>query len=169
MMERFAEFPSAARVWVYGLDRTLSEGDAGRVREVLDDFVAQWTSHGAPVVGAYNLFENRILVIAGYCADGISGCSTDSSVRVVRSLEDRFGVRGLDGSLVFYRGPEGTIDALPRTEFQRRVDAGDVGDDTVVFDTTVQTIADLRSGLFEITFARSWHARAFPRTRSTQR
>ena len=41
------------------------------------------------------------------------------------------------------------------------VNAGRAGPDTVVFDTSLHTLGDLRAGRFETTFKDSWHVRAF--------
>lgn len=155
--------PSDARVWVYGLDRALDPDTKPRVEALLDRFVRGWVSHDVPVEGAYEIVEDRFVVLAGHCTDGISGCSTDSSVRVIRALQEQAGVNGLDRSLVFFRGDDGAVHALNRVDFQKKVAAGVLGPGTPVFDTTIQHLSDLRSGRFETTFEESWHAKAFKR------
>lgn len=157
----FESMPDDTRVWVYGLDRPLDDATRERVTATLDRFVKTWVSHGVPVTGAYEIIEDRILVLAGYCTDGISGCSTDSSVRVVKALQDQFGVNGLDRSLVFYRSDDDQIHALSRVDFQKKVEAGILGPGTPVFDTTIQKLGHLRAGRFETLFEKSWHAKAF--------
>jgi hypothetical protein len=159
----FDTMPDDTRVWVYGLDRPLDDATRGRVAAVLDDFMKTWTSHDVPVKGAYAIVEDCILVLAGYCSDGIGGCSADSSVRVVKALQANFGVNGLDRSLVFYRTEDKQIHALSRVDFQKKVEAGILGPGTSVFDTTIQNLGDLRAGRFETLFEKSWHAKAFGR------
>jgi hypothetical protein len=159
----FNNLPDDTRVWVYGFDRPLDEPTLERVCAMLDEFVKTWRSHDAPVEGAFAIVDNRILVLAGHCSDGISGCSTDSSVRMVKALQERFGIDGLDRSLVFYRTEDGTIHALSRVDFQKKVEAGILGPGTPVFDTTVQTLGDVRAGRLEPLFEKSWHAKAFRR------
>jgi hypothetical protein len=163
-LSRFEKMPDDARVWVYGFDRTPDADTRARVTEVLDQFIESWESHAVRVAGTYDIVEERFLVLAGYCTDGISGCSADSSVRVVKIIRDHLGLDGLDRSLVFFRDGDGRARSLPRTDFQREVDSGTLGPGTVVFDTTIQTVADLRAGRLETTFEKSWHAKAFQRT-----
>jgi len=162
-LSRFEKMPDDARVWVYGFDRTPDADTRARVTEVLDQFIDSWVSHEVPVAGAYDIVEDRFLVLAGYCTDGISGCSTDSSVRVVKIIRDHLGLDGLDRSLVFFRDRDGRVRSLPRPDFQREVDSGALGPGTTVFDTTIQTVADLRAGRLETAFEKSWHAKAFQR------
>jgi len=165
-LSRFEGLPDEARVWVYGFDRAPDADTRERMSDVLDHFVKTWVSHDVPVAGAYAIVEDRFLVMAGHCTDGISGCSTDSSVRVVKAIRDHFGVDALDRSLVFFRDADGHVTSLSRVDFQRKVEAGVLGAGTVVFDTTIQHLSDLRAGRFETTFEKSWHAKAFQRATS---
>jgi hypothetical protein len=162
-MNLFAQLPDHARLWVFALSRELTPGDEALVRERFDAFARDWMSHGAPVHGSYEIVENRFLLVAGYVDDGVSGCSTDSMVRVMKELRQAHGIDGFDRSLVFFRDADGSVRAVTRDEFQTLADAGAVGDATIVFDATIQTVGDARAGRFETTFARAWHATAFGR------
>ena len=158
----FEDFPDNARVWIYGLNRPVDEDTRTLVTTRLESFTANWKSHDVPITAGFALVEDRFLIISGYCADGISGCSMDSSVHVIQSLQE-FGIDGLDRSLVFYRDHEGNVAALLRPEFQNAVNDGAIGPDTAVFDLTLQNLDDFKRGKFEINFGNCWHARAFKR------
>lgn len=162
MTNLFPNFPDSARLWVFPLARALEPSERALLNQQLDDFTRAWKSHGAPVHGAYEIVEDRFVLIAGYVDDGVSGCSTDSMMRVMTSLKKEQGIDGFDRSLVLFR-QGGLVRAVPREEFQKMVDAGEVQDQTAVFDATIQTVGDLRAGRFETTFARAWHATAFTR------
>jgi hypothetical protein len=160
MTNLFSSFPDEARLWVYPLARPLSDMERELVASRLAAFVTQWNSHGAPVQGAFEIVENRFVLIAGYVADGVGGCSTDSMVRVMKELREN-GIDGFDRTLVFFRDANNTVQAVGRADFQELVAAGQVDANTPVFDGTVQFIGDLRGGGFETKFAKSWHAAAF--------
>lgn len=161
MTTMFDGLPDAAGLWIFPLARPLSGVERERVTAQLDAFLRGWNSHGAPVHGAYQIFEDRFVLIAGHVGDGVSGCSTDSMVRVMKHVRDEFGIDGFDRTLVFFRDSQDGIQAVSRRDFQALVDAGRVDADTVVFDATIRLVGDLRRGGFETVFARSWHARAF--------
>jgi hypothetical protein len=160
-MTLFSGFPDEARLWVYPLAKPLSARDRERVTERLDGFLRAWTSHGAPVHGAWALFDDRFVLIAGWVDDGVSGCSTDSMVRVMKELREQAGIDGFDRTLVFFRDSANRVQAVSREDFKALVEAGKVDADTAVFDATIQFVGDLRRGGFETTFAKSWHAAAF--------
>ena len=160
MTKFFPGFPDDARVWVYAFTRPLSDADRATVVHELSAFLPSWNSHGAPVHGAFEIVEDRFVLIAGYVDGGVGGCSTDSMVRIMKQLRER-GLDGFDRTLVFFRDAQQRVQSVPRPDFQEIVRAGQVDDDTPVFDTTIQFVGDVRRGGFETTFGKSWHASAF--------
>lgn len=81
-------FDAASRVWVYQSSRLFTVSEAFEIEKILNDFVADWRSHGIPVKGYANLlFGQFIIIMADEKATGVSGCSTDSSVRAVKQIE----------------------------------------------------------------------------------
>ena len=161
MYEKFSQMPDSTRLWPYALDRKLDSAQVQRVDEIMSAFLPEWNSHGASVIGAYELIESRFLLIAGYCVEGIGGCSTDASVNVVQEIERATGVNAFDRSLVFFRDGGNKAVAVSRSDFKELVRQRHISPDTLVFDTTIQSLGDLRKGRFETPFEKSWHARAF--------
>jgi len=160
-MKSILEFPDDARAWVYALDREVTAAEQRRLRDILNTFVDQWNSHGEPVTGAWSLVERRFIILAGYCTAGIGGCSTDSSVRAVHEVENALGVNAFDRTLVFFRDNSETVHAVAQAQFQAYVNEGRVTGSTRVFDPTITTVGELRTGRFERPLRDSWHARAF--------
>jgi hypothetical protein len=160
----FATMPDAARVWVFGAAQPIIGPDAEHLLPAIDSFVRGWLAHGVPVVGASDWVYDRFLLIAAdEKASGVSGCSIDSLFRTLKMAEAEIGVTLLDSSLVFFREPAGSVQALPRAEFRQLVAAGEIADDTIVFDNTVGDVGAIRRGEWERPFRESWHARAFRR------
>jgi len=160
MTKLFPAFSDDAKLWVYAMSRPLSEAQREHVASRLAAFIRQWQSHGAPVHGAFEIVEDRFVLITGYVDGGIGGCSTDSMMRVMKELREE-GLDGFDRTLVFFRDAGGRVQAVGRADFQALVAGGQVDADTPVFDTTIQLVGDLRRGGFETALSRSWHAGAF--------
>jgi hypothetical protein len=160
----FDRMPGSARVWLFGASRSIPSSDAASLMEDVDRFLDGWHAHGTPVIGARSLLADRFLAIAAdEEASGVSGCSIDSLFRTLQGTEKRLGVSLLDNSLVHFRDPEGEIRSVPRAEFRQMTLTGEVDDSTPVFDTTVRSVGQLRSGGWEKRLADSWHGRAFGR------
>jgi hypothetical protein len=160
MKTLFPDFPDDAKLWVYAFARPLSGEDRARVEQELSAFVPSWNSHGAPVHGAFEVVDDRFLLVTGYVDGGVGGCSTDSMVRVMKKLREA-GIDGFDRSLVFFRDAQQNVQSVKRDDFQAMVSAGQIDAETIVFDPTIQLVSDLRRNAFETTFSKSWHARAF--------
>lgn len=138
-----ADFSSGSRVWVYQASRLFTIPEALRVEELLNSFTEGWQSHGAPVKGFATLFFGRFVVLmADETVVGVSGCSTDSSVRVVKVIEAETGVPLFDRQmLAFVRDDK--VELLPLGQLAYAWQNGFIDTDTMFFDNTVTTKRDL--------------------------
>ncbi|HSC37047.1 MAG TPA: hypothetical protein VLD19_04220, partial [Chitinophagaceae bacterium] len=125
--------------------RLFTMGEALQVEDLLNAFVAGWQTHGTPVKGYANLlFGQFIVLMADETAAGVSGCSTDSSVRLVKEVEKLFGVSMFDRqSLAFIIKDK--VQLLPLSQLQYAADNGFINGDVLYFNNLVQTKAALES------------------------
>jgi len=132
------DFAPASRVWVYQCSRQLMLSEALSMEPLIEDFCADWQSHGAKVKAYGNLFFGQFLVLmADETGASVSGCSTDSSVRFVKSLEQRFGVQFFDRTnLAFFTKDK--VQMLPMSQLQYAFDNGFITADTLYFNNLVQ-------------------------------
>ncbi len=161
----FAEFEGLtdqARVWIFGLERSLNDGETRRLEEGLTQFAASWDSHKVAVKAAFKIVLNRFVIIAAESTDGVSGCSIDSMVRNLKSLQDSMGLGAPRGNLIFFSDEEGKVQSVDHLSFYDTVDSGQIKPRTKVFDTLVQNLGQLRAGRFEPPFEESWHSKTFP-------
>jgi hypothetical protein len=74
----------------------------------------------------------------------VSGCSTDSSVRLVKNIEQEFGVNMFDrNTLAFYI--KDRIQLLPFAQVQYAIDNGYLQKDSLYFNNLVQTKTELEN------------------------
>lgn len=138
-----SDFSDQSRVWVYQSSRAFIEREATEVNEQLEQFYTQWTSHGAPVKGwAKLLFNQFIVFIADETQSEVSGCSTDSSVRVVKSIERQYEVNMFDRMVLTFL-VDGKSQMLPLNQVQYAIDKGYINEETPLFNNTVLTKAEL--------------------------
>jgi hypothetical protein len=119
-------------------------------------FVDQWTAHQQSLRASFRVFHHQFLVIAvDQESASASGCSIDKSVAFIQQLERELQCRLMD-RLLFAFKQEGAIRAVPKDEFERLAEAGQISDSTIVFDNLVDTVQALNHR-WEIPFERSWH------------
>jgi hypothetical protein len=140
-----ADFAPDSRVWVYQSSRLFAFSEALHIEDLLKHFTDNWQSHGAPVKGYGNLFYGQfIILMADERATGVSGCSTDSSVRLIKQIEQLFKVNMFDRQNLAFMVKDKT-QLLPMAQLQYAVDNGFIGPDTIYFNNLVQTKQELET------------------------
>src|SRR5687768_2480811 len=141
-----------AYTWVFGISPRLNQDQQATLLRSVDAFLAQWAAHGRPITSAREVRDGSFLIIAAESDSERSGCSIDRLFGTLRKLETDLGVSIVDANRVFYRGSDGRVAAASRAGF---ADKG--GLQTVVFDTTAESLGEIRSGRWERPAAESWH------------
>ncbi|HVZ25898.1 MAG TPA: hypothetical protein VG842_07590 [Sediminibacterium sp.] len=133
------DFHPDSRVWIYQSGRLFTMAEALSMEPVLQAFVQSWNSHGKPVKGYANLFFGRFLVLmADESATGVSGCSTDSSVRLVQSLEKNFNTDFFNRQqLAFYIKEK--VEVIPLSQLPYAWENGFITGDTLYFNNLAAT------------------------------
>lgn len=133
------DFCDSSRVWIYQSSRMFFVNEALQMESMLEDFVNRWQSHGAPVKGYANLFFGQFIVLmADESQTGVSGCSTDSSVHLIKTIEEKFKVQLFDRqNLAFVIKDK--IQLLPLSQLEYAVENGFIDAETRYFNNTVLT------------------------------
>jgi hypothetical protein len=138
-------FAAESRVWIYQSNRVFTNAEADRIGELLDEFVRIWHSHGEPVKGYGHLFFGQFVVLmADESGAGVSGCSTDSSVRIIKEIEKQLQVRLFDRVLLAFFN-KGKVQLLPLSQLQVALENNQMDANTLYFNNTVHTKAELES------------------------
>jgi len=134
-----ADFHDNSRVWIYQSSRMFLISEALEIEDMLQQFVQSWNSHGDPVKGYANLFFGRFLIfMADETATGVSGCSTDTSVRLVKAIETKFNVELFNRqSLAFV--VKDKIEQIPLSQLSYAFDNKFIHDEDLYFNNTVLT------------------------------
>ena len=139
------DFAGNSRVWVYQSHRLFLLSEALEIEEMLEGFVKDWKTHGTPVKGYANLFYGQFIVLmADETATGVSGCSTDSSVRLIKEIEQRFSVPMFDRLLLAFRIRD-KVQLVPLAQLAYALENGQITADTLYYNNTVLTKAELET------------------------
>ena len=138
-------FSPDSRVWIYQASRLFTLNEALAIEDLLNDFTAKWLSHGVPVKGAaYLFFGQFIILMADEKATGVSGCSADSSVRLIKDIEQRFGVTMFDRTTLAFVIKD-KVQLLPLSQLQYAFDNRFINSHTLYFNNLVQTKTELEN------------------------
>ncbi|MCX6318468.1 MAG: hypothetical protein NTW29_14345 [Bacteroidetes bacterium] len=154
-------FDGQSRVWVYQCNRVFSLSEALDIEQLLETFTAQWKSHGTPVKGAAFLFFGQfIILMADETGAGVSGCSTDSSVRLIKDIEQLYKVNMFDRTSLAFVIKE-KIQLLPLAQLAYAAENGFIDADTLYFNNLVQTKEELENNWI-IPVKQSWLSNRIP-------
>ena len=134
-----------------------SLGEAIQIEELLKNFTENWQSHGSPVKGYGNLiFGQFIVLIADESATGVGGCSTDSSVRMIKEIEKLFNVNLFDRQLLAFVVKD-KVQLLPLAQLQYSIDNDFISPDTIYFNNLTPSLEEFKNK-WMIPMRESWLA-----------
>ena len=138
-------FAGSSRVWIYQCSRPFGENELPEVQEQLDQFTQQWQAHGQPVKGwGTVLFKQFVVLMADESQTMVSGCSTDTSVRILKSLERQYQVSLFDRmTLAFWIRDR--VQALPLSQLSYAMQQGYIQEDTLFFNNAVLTKQEMET------------------------
>ena len=102
--------------------------------------------------------HNRfVILMVDESQAGASGCSIDSSVHFLKTLQSEYGVDLFDRMVFSFKQGEEVL-SLDRETFAKWYAEGKINDDTPVFDTLVNNKKDLEENWIK-PLGESWHRR----------
>lgn len=153
----YQNLSDTSKVWVYQSNRELSDAEVSEIKIEGEAFVSEWAAHGAGLSAAMSVFYNRFIVLFADESQVIaSGCSIDSSVNFIKSLEMEYNINLFDRLNIAYK-KDGKIESMQMNDFQEALINGQISENTIVFNNLVETKASFDSA-WEVPVKESWHA-----------
>ena len=157
MSSMFNDLSEDSRIWIYQSNKELNNDQVSEISRELTEFLKTWNTHGKPISCSYQVKYSRFIIIAAENTLEISGCSIDSSVAFIQSLEKKYSIVLLDKMDVAYRNNQ-TIDIISLKDFKQMVKNKSITSTTIVFNNLVSNVSELNSH-WETTVEDSWHGR----------
>jgi hypothetical protein len=158
MFANFNDLPNHSRVWIYQADRAFSVEESALVEQLLRQFVSQWEAHQHPLQASYQLLYQQFIILAvNTDFHEPSGCSIDTSVALIRQIEQHFGVKLFDRLTIAY-WENNEVKTLKNKDLKARIAQGEFGIDSIIFDNTVQNKASLETQ-WQVPASKSWVAK----------
>ena len=139
------DFNPASKVWIYQASRLFFISEALEMEDMLKEFTDSWHSHGTPVKGFATLMFGRfIILMADETATGVSGCSTDSSVRLIKAIEAKFNNNLFDRQFLAFIIKD-KIEMLPLSQLGYAIENKFVDANTLYFNNSITTKKELET------------------------
>lgn len=148
----------SSRVWVYQAERQLNAKEIEQINKKLSNFISEWNSHGRKLSAGYEVRHNQFVILAvDESQAGASGCSIDSSVKVITTLESQLKISLLDKSKVAYKlGDE--IKTAHFSGLKELVQKGEINEETIIFNNHITYLEELKSN-WTVKASKCWVSR----------
>lgn len=156
----FENLPEESKIWIYQSNRKFSDDEFASIDTDLKIFVENWAAHGTSLEASYLLKYNRFIILAVNQEVQIAtGCSIDSSVQFIQTLEKKYDVDLLDKMNVTFKLGE-HVAHKTLIDFKRMAKDKAVTENTIVFNNLVNSIEEFNES-WEVPAMDSWHSRFF--------
>ena len=158
MLADYDSLDAQSRVWIYQSNKVLRSEQVQLLKNQLDGFLVQWTSHNQALRAWGDVLHNRFIVfIVDERFASTSGCSIDKSVVFLQTVEQNFDLDLFDRWNFAYQGDTG-VETAHKTQFAALYSSGKINDTTLVFNNLVKTKSEFETK-WKISLADSWHKR----------
>lgn len=144
-MQLFEGFSPDSKIWIYQCNRPFTTEEINSISEVCKRFTDSWKAHEHQLKASSAVLYSRFIV---FCVDentaGASGCSIDKSVHLIREIEKQYQVFLFNRMLVAYM-KNNEVMACPLSMLLKMYENEEINAQTMVFDNTITTLAELNS------------------------
>ena len=142
----FESLPSTTRVWIFQSKRPFTDQEIDFINARLKAFADEWNVHGMPLNTSFRIEHRQFIVLAAdESQQSTSGCSIDSSVRVLKEIEQSLGLNLFDRDQVAFKTANGIV-TIPVGKLKENFVNGILDGDTLTFYNLVDTKSQLESG-----------------------
>jgi hypothetical protein len=159
----FESLNDSSRLWIYQANRRLAAPEVQRLNTTLQAFCEQWAAHGEPLKTSFRIEHDQFVVL---CADEDyhmpSGCSIDTSVRMLKEFQAAAGLDFFDRTGIAFL-VEGAVQTVPLGELKSQFATGTLRGSTITFDNLVPSKGDfLRRWM--VPTENTWLAKYLPKS-----
>jgi hypothetical protein len=140
-----ANFHPQSKLWIYQANRTFTMGELFQIEEQLEIFIDSWKSHGAAVKGFGTvLYGQFIILMADESFTTVGGCSTDSSVHLIKAIEKLTGVQMFNRELLAFWVKD-KVQTIPMAQVAYALENNILTKDTLYFNNLVANKAEMEN------------------------
>ncbi len=151
-----------ASVWVFQSNKILKEDQILYIQESLNEFIPQWSAHGANLGASFEVLKQLFIVVGvDENLTTASGCSKDSLTQKIQAVGNAIGCDFLDRMVIAYEPMEDQIALIDFSNFKSKIQNDSIRQNTIVYNNLINTKADLLKN-WRVELKNSWHASLMP-------
>jgi hypothetical protein len=158
----FENIPVTAKIWLYQSNVILDTKQLDFINHQLKNFIENWTAHQQSLTASFQIIQNKIILLAvDENFHQASGCSIDSSVKVIKMIEQALNI-SLFNRDILLENEANQLFNIPLSAIKASIETNQINDKTYVYDLTVTNLKDWNER-GKILAKNSWLKRYFPK------
>lgn len=164
----FDDIKDNDRVWVFPSPGKLSEEVQKSLIEEISRFCAGWQAHGKQLRSSVQIIDNHFIVISvDESFENASGCSIDSMMHFMLSLEKSLGHNLSDRSRVYFQDNDENVFSLDFLSAKNKIKEGLIPINSITFNTAASRGNELKK-LWKSKLNDSWMGKFVPNPVNSQ-
>ena len=160
MLVSFDQLPDSSRLWVYQSNRPFTQSEEEMISSYLNNFCNRWEVHGKPLAASFKIEYHQFIVLAvDENVNEASGCSIDSSVRVLKEIQSQNSFDLLNRSVPFLLNEKIALHSI--AEAKALLTSGQIGAEAITFNNAVTNKKDFLKG-WKVSIKNSWLTKYLP-------
>ena len=151
--------PGSAKVWIYQSPKKFTQTEKEIINRRLAAFTETWMVHGAALKASFEVVYDQFVILAA--DDVASGCSIDSSVKIMREIASELGIDFFDRTSIGFL-VENEVRLIPLGSLKTAFADKHLGAETPVFNNAIALLREFRES-WPAPARNTWVSRYFPK------
>lgn len=149
-MKDLEDFSPDSKTWIFTANRVMTAEEVTQISAKLKDFTKSWVSHNNQLKAeAFILHNIFIILTVDNSAAMASGCSIDTAMRFIQTIQIDFEIDFLDRQSFVYLDGGNAVHLIRKNEMAEKIASGEITDDTLFYDTLVENLGQLRTDMIK--------------------
>ncbi|MBI1305289.1 MAG: hypothetical protein GC181_01595 [Bacteroidetes bacterium] len=152
-----------SRIWLYGANRRFTSSELSYIQDLLEDFCSSWAAHGKKLDCGFKIIGDQIIALAvDEAVEAASGCSIDSSVAVIREIDNKYRLDIFNRLRTYVSVGENSLETLSLDDVKRKLASAELHSYSPVVNMQASEIRQIRENPF-IPLKNTWLERFIER------
>ena len=160
MYSAFNELSPSSKIWIYQSDRELNSEELDYLNSELRSFSEGWAAHSQSLKTSYKIEHNYFIILSvDESINDASGCSIDSSVRIIKKVGEKIKVDFFKRENVAFL-IDGKVKIVNLSSIKNEIENNEIDNSTLFFNNQLNTIQELKES-WKVEAKTTWLNRYF--------
>ena len=160
MLVSFNEICDSSRIWIFQSDLKIENNKIELIKNELEKFLVQWSSHGKELKCSYEIKYNLFIIIAvDGSVNNATGCSVDSLTNFILKIQEDNNINFFNRLSIAYN-KENEIKLNNLSNIKDMIKDNKFSPETIVYNNLVKTKKEYIND-WKVPALKSWHKNLF--------